>query len=322
MRLITLDDIIDIYVKLNQRGLNFIKSKFHFNPIKRSKSAFESKNIQLGNWWNIPTIKERWNLKVTGEKTLDFVAFTMNNYLKNRKNLKMLSLGSGNCATELKYAEYDNFQDILCCDISDISLEKAKARAQEKNLNNINFKVQDVNKYSFAPNTYDIIFFRASLHHFKNIEQLIGESIKKALKENGILIIDEYIGPNRLQFPNHQIKAINKSLKIVPKKFRKRYKVNLYKNKVYGSGIIRMIIADPSECIESQKILPTINKYFKTIYQATYGGNILAITLKDISHHFIDLDEEKKKILNTLFEFEDDYLKNNPSDFIYGIYQK
>lgn len=322
MRLITLDDIIDIYVKLNQRGLNFIKSKFHFNPIKRSKSAFESENIQLGNWWNIPKIKERWNLKVTGEQTLDFVDFTMNSYLKNRKNLKMLSLGSGNCATELKYAEYDNFKDILCCDISDISLEKAKVRAQEKDLNNINFKVQDVNKFSFAPNTYDVIFFRASLHHFKNIEQLIGESIKKALKENGFLIIDEYIGPNRLQFPNHQIKAINKSLKIIPKKFRKRYKVNLYKNKVYGSGIIRMIIADPSECVESQKILPTINKHFKTIYQASYGGNILALSLKDISQHFIDLDDEKKKILNTLFEFEDDYLKHNPSDFIYGIYQK
>jgi hypothetical protein len=28
------------------------------------------------------------------------------------------------------------------------------------------------------------------------------------------------------------------------------------------------------------------------------------------------------EILNALFEFEDDYLKSNKSDFVFGIYQK
>jgi hypothetical protein len=82
-----------------------------------------------------------------------------------------------------------------------------------------------------------------------------------------------------------------------------------------------MILADPSECIDSESILPSINAHFKTIDERPYGGNILMHVLKDISHHFIDMDSEKKDILSSLFEFEDEYLQNQFSDFVFGIYQ-
>ena len=83
-----------------------------------------------------------------------------------------------------------------------------------------------------------------------------------------------------------------------------------------------MKIADPSECIDSQNILPSIHNNFETIYEANYGGNILMTALKDISHHFIEMNSEKETILNNLFEFEDDYIKKHQSDFIFGIYKK
>jgi hypothetical protein len=44
--------------------------------------------------------------------------------------------------------------------------------------------------------------------------------------------------------------------------------------------------------------------------------------LKDISHHFVETNSEKEIVLNNLFEFEDNYLKSNTSDFIFGVYQK
>jgi len=321
MRLITIDDIIDTYSKLNQRGISFIASKFNFNDIKRAKTAFNHKEIQSSNWWAIPMIKERWNFMVTGNKNLDFIDFTVNTFLKNSKNLKMLSLGSGNCANEIKFATNNNFEEIFCCDISEILLENAKKEANTKGLKNIKFKVQDVNSFSFPKKHYDIVYFRASLHHFKNVKTLIKKLIKETLKDDGLLIIDEYVGPNRIQFPKNQIKAINKSISLIPKKYRKRFKLNIYKNKVYGSGLIRMKIADPSECIESEYILPTLHKYYDPVFEADYGGNILMTTLKDISHHFIDLNEEKKIILNQLFDFEDEYLKKHKSNFVFGIYQ-
>jgi hypothetical protein len=44
--------------------------------------------------------------------------------------------------------------------------------------------------------------------------------------------------------------------------------------------------------------------------------------LKNIAHHFLTLDAEKEQILNALFSFEDDYIKKNSSDFIFGVYEK
>tara|TARA_B100001059_G_scaffold85523_3_gene83675 strand:- start:12231 stop:12533 length:303 start_codon:yes stop_codon:yes gene_type:complete len=100
-------------------------------------------------------------------------------------------------------------------------------------------------------------------------------------------------------------------LKIIPKKFKPRFKTGQLKNNFYGSGIIRMILADPSECIDSASIIPSLHKDFNPIVEKGFGGNILMNVLKDLSHHFVDTNEEKIEILNALFEFEDDYLKSN-----------
>ena len=320
-RLITLDDFIETYTKLNQRGLKFIASKFNFNDLERAKTAFNYEKISSANWWIIPKVKERWNSIITGNKNLEIEEFIVKRFLSSKKDVKMLSLGSGSCYSELKFAEYPIFNEILCTDIADKALNLARTKAKQKNLSNINFEVQNVNTFNFPKNYFDIVYFRSSLHHFKNIEKLLGSSVKETLKNDGLLIINEYVGPDRFQFSKHQMKSINKAMKLIPKKYRQRFNLKVNKNKIYGSGLLRMIIADPSESIESSKILPIIHKNYETIHEAGYGGNILKMTLKDIAHHFIELDEEKDAVLNHLFEFEDDYLKKHNSDYYFGVYK-
>jgi hypothetical protein len=45
-------------------------------------------------------------------------------------------------------------------------------------------------------------------------------------------------------------------------------------------------------------------------------------TLKDISHHFVQPNPEQEEILENLFTFEDTYLLNHESDFVFGVYKK
>ncbi|MEL0456917.1 class I SAM-dependent methyltransferase [Flavobacteriaceae bacterium SZ-1-7] len=320
-KVITPDDFIETYAKLRQRGLGFISSKFNLNEIDRAKTAFNHLSIQSSNWWIIPKVQQRWRKMISGNKDLELEQFIMENHLKGLKNLKMLSLGSGDCTSELKFAKYKNFKEILCTDIAEKPLNKAKEIATKENLNNIKFQIQDVNNFSLPENQFDVVYFRASLHHFRNIDSFIGNHILKTLKSDGFLIIDEYVGPTRLQFSKHQIKSINKSIKLIPKKLRKRFKLNFYKNKVYGAGLIRMVLADPSECVDSASIMPSIRKYFETVHETGYGGNILTLALKDIAHHFVELDDEKEATLNSLFDYEDHYLQKHKSDYIFGIYK-
>lgn len=321
-KILTLDDIIDVIHKAKQRGVGFLFSKLNIFGIKRTKKTFDQYNYESADWWIIPRVKQRWNHLITGNTDMDYKKYFIDNFLKNRSGLKLISLGSGASHNEIELAKYSIFEEIICVDIAKNSLQKAQETADKLNLKNIKFICADVNKHIIPEEYFDIIFFHASLHHFNNIGNFINNKIKNGLKTNGLLVINEFVGATRLQFPKDQIKKINDALKLIPKEYKIRYKSNLIKKRYYGSGILRMIVADPSECIDSKSILPSIHSSFQTVVEKPYGGNILMSVLKDISHHFTTLDTNKNKLLDELFSFEDDYLKNNSSDFIFGIYQK
>ena len=322
MRIITLDDITDTYFKIIQRGWKFIFSKFTTNSENRTKSAFSNTSFISSYCWSIPKVNERWNYLITGNKNDNYIDFLTNDFLKDKKDLKLLSLGSGTCNKEIDLAEHTSiFKEIVCIDIAQNLLDIAAENAKNKNLDNITFLAQNIDLIEFKQNEFDIVFFKSSLHHFDNIPSFLTQKIKNTLKPDGLLIINEFVGATRLQFKKHQIRAINEALAMIPKKFRTRYKSNIRKNKYRGAGLLRMIIADPSECIDSENIMPTIHDNFKTIIEKPYGGNLIMSALRDISHHFFELNEEKEKVLNILFHLEDSYLKKHPSDFIFGIYQ-
>jgi ubiquinone/menaquinone biosynthesis C-methylase UbiE len=322
MRIITFDDIIDTFSRLIQRGGNFFFAKMTFNRNKRTKSAFDETAVNSSNWWMIPMVKERWNMMITGDKNQHYEQYLIKEFWKNQTGLKLLSLGSGSCSHELEFARHQQFDEIVCVDLAENRLQEAEATAKAEGLNNMKYICADIKDFDFIDNYYDIVLFNSSLHHFQKVDDLLRDKIKPCIKPKGYLIINEFVGPSRLQFPKQQIEAINQALKLIDKANRQRFKTHLTKSKFRGSGLLRMIMADPSECIDSASIMPAIHKHFKTVEEKAYGGNILMNVLKDISHHFIVPNKDQERILNKLFDFEDHYIKTHASDFIFGIYEK
>jgi ubiquinone/menaquinone biosynthesis C-methylase UbiE len=321
-RLITYDDFIDTYCKIIQRGESFIFSKFTFNELNRTKSAFDNTAVNSSNWWIIPKVRQRWNFLISGDEKINYKQYLVSKYLINKKKLKVLSLGSGVCSHELELADYKEvFKKITCVDIANNLLEMANRTAKSNNLSNIEFVCKSIYEFNFKEDEYDLVLFNSSLHHFDNVEALLSEKVKFTLKPKGNLIINEFVGAKRHQFSKQQLLEITKTLKIIPKKYRKRFKTNLYKNSFRGAGLLRMIISDPSECIDSSNIIPAIHKHFKIIEEKPFGGNLIANVLRDISHHFVDLNEEKQKVLENIFKIEDEFLVTNSSDFVVGFYE-
>jgi len=321
-RYVTADDFVDVIHKIKQRGFGFILSKLNMAGIKRTESTFDQTDYQSADWWIIPAVQQRWNLLVSGDKEVDYKEYLVRDFLKDKKELRLLSLGSGSCHHEMELAKHANFDQVVCVDITPKRLQEAEARAKELGLTNMRFICDDVYNLDLEKQYFDIVFFHSSLHHFDKIAQFVKGTISEYLKTGGLLVIDEFVGATRLQFPKEQIVAINQAIKMIPKKYRTRYKSNLLKRRYFGSGLFRMILADPSECVDSASIIPAIHKNFETVAERPYGGNILMSALKDIAHHFVALDPEKRQILEDLFEYEDTYMESHPSDFIFGIYCK
>ena len=318
MGYITKDDFIESYVKLKQRGSQFLLSKFNWNKKARTRSAFNTQTIDTSNWWDIPMVNERWNQFISEDPKVNYRQFLMQTLLKDKRELRLLSLGSGSCTQELELASYDNFVKIVCVDIAENRLKEAAEIAKSQGVaDRMEFVCKDVYQMDLGSGSFDLVLFNSSLHHFKNIEQLITTKVIPCLTRSGHMIINEYVGPNRLQFPRHQIQAINSAIRAIDKRYRKRYQTNILKSSYSGPGRWRMIIADPSECVESERIMPLIHKYFDTTLEKPFGGNILMGVLKDLAYQFINPNEEERRILKDLFAKEDAYLDTHPSDYVF-----
>jgi len=321
MRLITFDDIIETYFKVYHRGFRYLFTKFSFSKNQRTKSTFNSYGIGSSNYWIIPRIRERWNLIISGDGSVSYEDYLVGKYLNGEKDLNLLSLGSGICSHEMIFAKHQCFESVKCVDFSEKILEKAEQNALVLGLKNMVFESADVSSICITPNSYDVILFHSSLHHFNNIPILL-EKVRAGLKSNGLLVINEYVGPNRLQINENQINEINRLLKNeIPKDYRKRFLTNTFKNRISGSGVLRMIITDPSEAVQSSMIIPTIRGFFDVVEEKNLGGDLLMWLFKDISHHFIDDSSETNLILSKVFQAENEYLKENVGNFVFGIYR-
>jgi ubiquinone/menaquinone biosynthesis C-methylase UbiE len=320
MPLITPDDFSETYSKLKQRGLVFILSKFNLRARSRTMSAFNEWDIEGSNWWMIPEVQQRWNEKISGNRNINISSYISYKYLIGSG--KIVSVGCGSCTQELLLAAACPHWTITCIDIAENLITEAKGIAIQQGLTNIEFKVADVVNEPLPVNEYDAVFFHSSLHHFYQVYHFLKNNIKPSLKTNGLIFIFEMTGSNRLQFPKHQLKEINRLLLMIPKAWRKRYKTNRLKKRVTGPGLLRMMLADPSECADSSSILPSLHSLFTIVEEKPIGENLMMLLLKDIAHHFIEEVKEKKELLYEFFRQEDEYLKTNPPDFVFGVYRK
>ena len=115
--------------------------------------------------------------------------------------------------------------------------------------------------------------------------------------------------------------SINEAIRLIEKPLRQRYRTSTYKTHYYGSGLLRMVMADPSEAVDSASILPALHAFYDTIEERPFGGNILPYALKDLAFHFVRPDERATETLHRLFRFEDEYIRTHQSDYVFGLYR-
>ena len=320
MKIITIGDLIDTYIRIKQKGISSVLYKIGLNKINKIKNNWnENKNIS--GFWHIPLIMEHWNTIIAGNTNINYPKYFCQKYLTNQQN-KLLSIGSGTGFYEREFAKEECFSEIVGIELSENRVKYSEKIALENNLN-IKYINQNFYEIDFKNEKFDVILFNSSLHHFDNIEIFLSKYIKPLLTENGFLVICEYIGKNRVYIPNFQLKKINEALKTIPKRYRIYTGTSNYKRKVYSPGLIRMKLNDPSEAIDSESILPALHKHFHIIEEKQLGMNLLMPLMRGIAYNFITPDDETKQILNTLLEADTDFTKEHKiSDFVFGVYQR
>ena len=317
---ISIGDLLDVYHKFREKNVSFFLRKLKVLPKSRIESKWDDYE-STSDFWLIPEIQQSWNKKISGDSDMIYEDYVFNKYLSGKNNLKMLSVGCGEGLHERNFAKHGCFSQIDAIDYSTQSIANAKKLALENQMN-IQYQSGDFKKINFKKHTYDLILFSSSLHHFENVSDTLENYVKPLLSENGMLVIFEYSGPNRLQWNKKQLDKANKMLENLPKKYKILIDNSSVKKKVYRPGILRMLIVDPSEAVDSEAIVPSLKK-FEIVEQTDLGWNILHILLKGISHNFLNDEPETKTLIKKLIEEEDLFVKKEShSDAIFGVYRK
>ncbi len=319
--LVSIGDFVDVYHKIKQRGVGKIISAFNLNSGKRVSGKWDAYKT-TSDFWIIPELTEYWNKKISGDPNMEYEEYVAKKYLTGEKKLRMLSVGCGEGSHERNFAKYGNFSEIIGVDLSEKRIQTAATKAQKENLP-ITYFSKDFRELNFDKAYFDVILFNASLHHFKNLHSFLEIDIKPFLAEDGLLIINEYCGPNRLQWTKQQLDASNSLLKKLPHTYRLLTDGKTVKKKIYRPGILRMLLVDPSEAPDSANLVSAVHANFKVLEETKLGWNILHLLLKGIAHNFLKRDDETKEILAHLIDVEEKFVREvNTSDSVFGVYKK
>jgi ubiquinone/menaquinone biosynthesis C-methylase UbiE len=319
---ISTGDFLDLFYKIRQKGYLELLLKLNLSKQSRTIAKWNTK-ITSSDFWIIPEIRRRWNVLSTGNPDLEYEDYIVSRYLSEKKGLTMLSVGCGTGSRERKFAKYPCFGLIEGIDLAPNLIAEARLHASEMNLSNIKYITGDFKNAGLTYESYDLILFNSSLHHFYNIEELLKSRVIPLLKNDGLLVIFEYTGPNRLQCTEFQLESANKLLRELPKKYKIRFNSSSVKKKIFRPGLIRMFLVDPSEAADSEAIIPSIHSHFKIIEEKKLGWDLTWLLFKDIAHNFLQDDRETKELLSVIFYKEDEYMKiTGRSDAIFGIYKK
>jgi SAM-dependent methyltransferase len=123
------------------------------------------------------------------------------------------------------------------------------------------------NAFKTTPaDTYDLVHWDHSLHHMSNVDAALAWSVA-VLKPGGFVLINDYVGPNRLQFTRAEVDRMND--------FRRRYGVP--GKSTYASPIswARQVKRDPSEAPQSERIPAAIARHLPGAPLEPIGGTFL-----------------------------------------------
>jgi ubiquinone/menaquinone biosynthesis C-methylase UbiE len=312
-------DFVVLYEKIRRAGIARVTSKLIKSNEERIRRSWAHTSESTSSWWDIPDVNRRWNLLITGSPSIDQYSYVSAKYLSADHVLHGVSLGCGSGNREIRWVLACEKLRLSCYDISKERIEQAKINAANADLiSRLSFEVGDVHTLELGVKKYDVVIIEGALHHFRSIGTVL-DNVRRWLKDEGIFVVNEYVGPSRFQWTDAQLEAANRVLGMIPEEYRKKYFDGRIKRNVHRSGRWSMFLNDPSESAESHLIENAIADQFRVLERKEYGGTLLQLIFKDIAHNFINERAETKELLKSIFSVEDELLKKGEikSDFVF-----
>jgi len=216
--------------------------------------------------------------------------------LQGRRFRRALSIGCGTGALERDLVRRGLVDAVEAFDGSCNSLRIARDTAAREGLGDrIRYFAANFNEPVLPRNRYDGVFIHQAAHHVAKLEKLF-RAILHAMTSDGVLYLDEYIGPSRFAWNDKTI-------------YEHRRIFASYSATQRRADTLPLPIQpdDPSEAIRSDEILPQLRIGFTVTALRGYGGNLLSVLYPMI--------DWKRTPLHALIEREEQMIASGASPY-------
>jgi len=217
------------------------------------------------NWMGDQTVRDYINESISGSPHIWPISWFLQ-FLGERRFGRALSIGCGTGPLERDLIRRGICRQVDAFDGSPGSIDVARKLADEEGFGGrIHYYVDDFNEPKLPRSAYDAVFFHQSLHHVAKLEKLMA-AILRTLRKDGLLYIDEYIGPSRFDWNDALIAPHQAVFARIPAELR-----------LYDPLPLPIQPDDPSEAIRSSEIMPQLARGFRLLARRDYGGTILSV---------------------------------------------
>jgi SAM-dependent methyltransferase len=215
----------------------------------------------LHDWW----LREYANTLIGGDIPL-WPMDWFQRWLRGRTFGRALTIGCGTGGLERDLVRRDLVESIDAFDGSVGSLAMAAKMAADEGLQSrIHYFAADFNAPALPKGVYDLVLFQESAHHVLRLEKLF-HAVLGALKPDGLVYMDEYVGPSRFEWSEAMMEPYRRIYETVDPALRAWPKIDA-----------PVMIDDPSEAVRSSEIERQLGVGFETVQRRPYGGNLLSI---------------------------------------------
>lgn len=215
----------------------------------------------LHDWW----LREYANTLIGGDIPL-WPMDWFQRWLGGRTFGRALIIGCGTGGLERDLVRRNLVQRIDALDGSVTSLAIAARTAADEGLQSrIRYFAADFNAPALAKGVYDLVLFQESAHHVLRLEKLF-HAVLRALKPEGLVYLDEYVGPSRFEWSEAMMEPYRRIYQTIDPALRAWPRID-----------VPVMVADPSEAVRSSEIEPQLGVGFDTVQRRPYGGNLVSI---------------------------------------------
>jgi SAM-dependent methyltransferase len=301
--LVNRQDVLAVAAKARSDGPASIVRRFGRSRSARVRQAW---SVEAGDdqWWAIDAVRRRWREKVCGRGDVGFPRFLCERHLDGRSNLDALMAGCGSGHSLPGWIDTGCFRRVHAFDVAPAQIARARERIATLDPRTVvQAEIADAATFVQPEATFDVVIVEQALHHLSPLDAIVGR-LARVLRSGGVIFVDDFVGPRRHQWTRRQLAAANALLSLLPEPYR-RMQSGRVKRTVVRPSVARMLLTDPSEAVESSRILPVLGRHFELLEVRGYGGTLLHVVLSGIAHNFVGTDADSQGLLEACFAFED-----------------